>query len=120
MGVDRTDYIVYGFKFKPNDLKQSGIDIWADKYLPYVEGHKGVTDIIVYDGMSGEYVVFGKLINKAEEHQGTGFTTISYRDFFDDDERERVTAKFRELFGDAIYDDLEEDEPQMLVFSHYS
>jgi hypothetical protein len=120
MGVDRTDYIVYGFKLHPNDLKAKGISIHDDKYLPYMEGHPDIVDVIVYDAMSGKYVVFGNLINKAEEHEGTIFTTISYKDFFDDEERRRVTDKFKELFGDAVYGDLEEDEPQMFVFSHYS
>lgn len=119
MGVDRTDYIVFGFKMNPALFKSKKIDIWDNKYLPFMEGHPGITDTIVYDGMSGEYLVFGKLINRAEEHEGVNFTTISYKDFFDDEETKRVTEKFIELFGKEILDELDDDEPQMFVFSHY-
>lgn len=120
MGVDRTDYIIYGFKFKPNDLKAKGIDIHSDKYLPFIEGHKGIDDVIVYDYMSGEYVVFGKLMHSSNESAGIEFNTISYKDFCDDQESDRITSKFKELFGESIYDDLQESEPEMYVFSHFS
>jgi hypothetical protein len=121
MGVDRTDYIIYGFKMKPNDLKSNGINIHDDnKFLPYIEGHIGVKEVIVYDYMCGEYVVFGKLINRADGDAGTNFTTISFQDFFDDEERDFVTDTFKELFGEDVYNDLDEDEPQIFVFSHYS
>lgn len=120
MGVDRTDYIIYGFKMKPSDLKSKGINIHDYKFLPYIEGHHGVKEVIVYDYMSGRYVVFGRLINRAEDHEGTNFTTISFQDFFNDEERDFVTDTFRKLFGESVYNDLEEDEPQIFVFSHYS
>ena len=120
MGVDRTDYIIYGFKMKPSDLKSNGVNISDEKFLPYIEGHQGVKEIIVYDYMCGEYVVFGKLINQAADHEGTNFTVISYQDFFDDEERDFVTDNFKELFGESVYNDLEEDEPQIFIFSHYS
>lgn len=119
MGVERTDYIIFGFKFDPAELKRNNIDIWDDKYLPFTEGHKGVTDTIVYDGMNGEYIVFGKLINKAEEYDGVGFHSISIKDFFDVEEERRLRDKFIELFGSQIYDGLDKTNPEMMVFSHY-
>jgi hypothetical protein len=119
MGVERTDYIVFGFKMNPELLKRKRINIWDDKYLPFIEGHKGVPDVFVYDGMNEEYAVFGKLINRAEEHEGVNFTTISYKDFFDVEESSRVIGKFIELFGEDMLDELDDDEPQMFVFSHY-
>ena len=120
MGVDRTDYIVFGFKMSPELLKSKNISIDDDKYLPYIEGHKGEQDTIVYDYMMGKYVVFGKLINQSWDYEEGKFTTISYQDFFDDEETKRVTDKFIELFGQDVLDELEDDEPQMFVFSHYS
>lgn len=51
MGVDRTDYIIYGWKL-PYGLKNSDgneIDFFEDKYLPYVEGHKGIQYTIIVD-----------------------------------------------------------------------
>ncbi len=120
MGVDRTDYIIFGFKFSPKDLKQHGIDLWDDKYLPYIEGHQGVEYIIVNDGMSGEYVVFGKLINQADENEGSNFKKIEYDSFFSDQVNKAIIYKFKELFGNEMYASIEDIDPQLLVFSHYS
>lgn len=120
MGIDRIDYIIYGFKMKPNDLKSKGINIHDDKFLPYIEGHPGVKEVIVYDYMSGEYVVFGKLVCKSDESSGFEFINISYRDFFDTEEATRVIDKFYELFG-CFPSELNADEdPSMFVFSHFS
>lgn len=120
MGIDRTDYIIYGFKMNPSDLKSKGINIHDDKFLPYIAGHPGIKEVIVYDYMSGEYVVFGKLINRATGETGTDFTTISYKDFFDSESVDYIVGRFKELFGESIYNDLDEEEPQFYIFSHYS
>jgi hypothetical protein len=40
MGVNKTHYIIFGFKVHPNKLKSEKIDIWSDKFLPYIEGHR--------------------------------------------------------------------------------
>jgi len=43
MGLSRTDYIVYGWKLPLNMTDKDGneINFWDDKFLPYIEGHKG-------------------------------------------------------------------------------
>ena len=79
MGVYRIDYIVYGWKL-PYELKNKNgkIDLWADKFLPYIEGHKGVEYTLISDGICGEYNVFGKLLNHAEsDGDGWGFTNLN-------------------------------------------
>jgi hypothetical protein len=120
MGVNKTHYIIFGFKVHPNKLKSEKIDIWSDKFLPYIEGHKDIPYTIIYDGMCGEYLVFGKLIHKDHDYDSFSFTSISYKDFFDDKENKEVTQAFIDLFGKEIFNDLEDEEPQMLVFTHFS
>jgi hypothetical protein len=120
MGVNRTDYIIFGFKVSPKEIETRNIDLWTGKYLPYLEGQKDILYIIINDGMCGEYLVFGKLINQAVDYEGTTFTVISYKDFFDDEENKKVTQAFIDLFGKEVYDTLDDEEPQMLVFSHFS
>ncbi len=120
MGVDRTDYIIYGFNIPPAVAKENGVDIWDDKYLPFMEGRPGIFEAIVYDGMSGEYLVFGKVIHKSEDYEGIPLKTVSYKDFFDDSEKDAITQKFIELFGQNIYDnEIEDEEPQVIIFSHF-
>lgn len=119
MGVERTDYIIYGFKMNPKEVEVFGVDIWDNKFLPYIEGHQGVQDILVNDAMNGEYLVFGKLINKQESGDEGKFTVINYQDFFDDQETNRITNLFKKLFGIAVHFELANLDPEIYVFSHY-
>lgn len=120
MGVDRTDYIIFGFKLNPEELKRKNINLWDEKYLPYREGRKNIPYSIIHDGMCGEYTVFGKVINSTGDYEGTSFTVINYKDFFDDELNNELIQDFIALFGKELYETLDEEEPQMLVFSHYS
>jgi hypothetical protein len=116
MGVSRTDYIVYGWKL-PYELKDKNgkIDLWADKFLPYIEGHKGVDYTLISDGMCGDYNVFGRLLKHAgDDGDGWGFTNLDLAKI----DAEEVKAKYREVF------ELDKDEliaePYLFIFSHYS
>lgn len=63
MGVDRSDYVIYGYKLFVYYFRVKGIELFDDnKYMLYIEGWKGEDYLIVYDQMSGEYVVFGYFI----------------------------------------------------------
>jgi hypothetical protein len=114
MGVDRSDYLIYGYKMPANYLKSKGIEILEDdKCLRLIEGWKGETYSIIYDQMRGEYVVFGYRI----AHAGSGGF-----DFFELPHggwpvtAEQVKSKFNEVFG-FIDDEL--GEPKLLLFTHY-
>jgi hypothetical protein len=64
MSVDRTDFIVHGWKlpYKFND-----IDVWADHLEDYLGGNEKVKYQIIGDGMSGAYMVFGKVISVSSD-----------------------------------------------------
>lgn len=118
MGVYRIDYIVYGWKL-PYKLKDSKgiINFDDDKFLPYIEGRKGVKYTIIRDGMDGKYTVFGKLIKQTDSDDyncGWGFTNLD----FSNHNTEEIKSKYREVFN------LEENEimtePYLFIFSHYS
>jgi hypothetical protein len=121
MGVDRTDYIIVGYKMNPEELKEKGINTWDDKYLPFIEGHPGVPYALINDGMSGEYAVFGKVIQRAEEWEGFKFQEITAADFATVSSFEAVALadKVVELFG-AVYTHDNIPKPSMFVFSHFS
>lgn len=114
MGVDRTDYIVYGWKL-PYDMKDKNgqeIDFWDDKFLPMIEGWPEEELALVRDGMCGQYVVFGLMIKHADEYKGWDFIHLDVGQL----DTEMVKARYRELFeieGDC-------DEPCLFIFSHYS
>lgn len=120
MGVDRTDYIIYGWKL-PYDLKNSNdekIDLWEDKFRSMIEGHKGEEFILISDGMCGKYNVFGLRINHCGDEDGNGwdFINLDFKNLDLNDEK--VKLKYREIF------DLEEnepiEEPYLFIFSHFS
>jgi len=117
MGVYRIDYIVYGWKL-PYELKNKNgkIDLWADKFLPYIEGHKGIDYILISDGMCGCYNIFGKSLKHAGDHAGNGwgFTKLDFEKI----DAEEVKAKYREVF--ELDEDEDITEPYLFIFSHYS
>lgn len=113
MGVDRNDYIVYGWKLPYEILDNDGkeIDLWSDKYSSMIEGHKGEKYTIISDGMCGDYNVFGLLIASCDgEYEGWGFVNINL-DIINQDE---VKLKYLEVF------DREPDSnPELIIFSHF-
>lgn len=116
MSVDRIDYIVYGYKLPYKlESKTGEIDIYDDKFLPMVEGHKGEEFTLISDGMYGDYNVFGLLISddQANEWEGWNFTQLDFKNL----DPEKVKQKYRELF-DPIDEII--PEPTLFIFSHFS
>jgi hypothetical protein len=120
MGITRTDFIIYGFKVNPEEISKRKIDLWSDLFRHYREGNKDIPYVIVYDGMNEDYLVFGKIIQSTNDYDGIPLTKISYKDFFNDDENDSLTDAFIDLFGEEIYDTLEEEDPEIIIFSHFS
>lgn len=91
MGVDRTDYIVYGYKL-PYELKNENgkIDLWDDKFLPMIEGHQGEEFTLISDGMSGQYNVFGLRIESGgDKYEGWDFVNLDFKNL----DAEKVKSK---------------------------
>lgn len=117
MGVDRSDYVIVGYKM-PYNLKVNGeqIEWYDDKYLRFVEGWQDEPFRLVVDGMSGEYAVFGEVLTYSTENDGgVEFTEIDVAaiDFT------KVKAKFMELFGEFLPPDFP-IHPKVLAFTHWS
>lgn len=113
MGVDRIDYIVYGWKLPYKITGKNGnIDLWDDKFLPMIEGHKGEKYCIISDGMCAEYTVFGiNVTSDSDNGSGWDFVKLNIKDF---DESE-VISKYIELF-----DSKPKTDPELFIFSNYS
>ena len=116
MGVDRTDYIVYGYKL-PYEMsnKKGPIDFWDENFEPTREGHEGEEFTLIIDGMCGRYSAFGLLIESGgDKYEGWDFVNLDFKNF----DAEKVKAKYREVF------ELDEDEPvaepYLFIFSHFS
>ncbi len=112
MGIDRTDYIMYGWKL-PYDLRNKRgekIDTYSEKLLPYIEGHKGIEYSLV-EGMSCEYKAFGKVIEQGgDKYEGWDFVKLDFKNL----DPVEVKDKFKELF------DIDEiEDPTLFIFSNY-
>lgn len=59
MGVSRTDYLMFGARVDPGIVSYD--DFEAEMYQ-----EEGARFDMVYDGMSGEYAVAGKILAKAD------------------------------------------------------
>lgn len=107
--TDRIDYITFGWKLPYIiENKYGKIDMWNDKFLPYIEGHKGVEFSIIRDGMSNKYTVFGIIINSDSE--GWDFTNIDLNKI----DIDKVKSKYLELFGENP-----STEPTLFIFSNF-
>jgi len=119
MGVDRNDYVIVGYKIpymtKKKDGEYLSQDIYDndDKYLQYIEGWVDEPFRIIIDGMSGNYIAFGKEIANADEYEGFDFLELNVSD----DDFNLVKDKATNLFNDVDFDF---STPKLLVFSHYS
>jgi len=114
MGVDRSDYMIYGYKLPADYFESKGIELFeGDKYMPYIEGWKGEDYSIVNDQMCGKYVVFGYSIAYANSN-GFDFTELPSDGW--PVKPDQVKEKFKEVFG---FTDESLGEPKVLLFTHY-
>lgn len=116
MSVDRSDYIIYGWKlpFNMTSSNNEKIDFWDDKFLPYIEGHQGIEYSLIRDGMSGEYMVFGqRLSSGGDDYEGWDFVNLDFKNL----DAEKVKTKYRKLFNIESQEHLA--EPYLFIFSHF-
>lgn len=105
MGVDRTDYLMYGVKIDP-DL------VDYDKHENLICGVPGAPFDLVYDGMSGKYAVAGKIIARSREYEGLEFHEITDESLPKD--APALAAAISETFATPV------DRLRLYLFSHYS
>jgi hypothetical protein len=85
-----------------------------EAYRKMSEGAKGERFTIVTDGMSGEYIVFGELIEMSNEYEGFNFNEIVPQP---QGVLEQIKAFAETIFPNCSY---HFDLPKLLVFTHYS
>jgi hypothetical protein len=105
MGVDRTDYLMFGA-----DIGVDGFD--RDKFEAECDGAPGRKFDIVYDSMSGAYCLAGKIIAKSEPYEGFEMAKIASLEF----DREGLAREVSERLGRAVMP----DEFSLILFSHFS
>jgi len=71
-----------GIKIDKNKIKEYGIeDLWDDKWLPYVEGHRGVFLSILQDNTgTGDYIFVGWSRGLGDRNSGVDFVEINAPD----------------------------------------
>lgn len=114
MGVDRTDFIMYGWKMPYKLYDQSGnqIDLHDEKFESMICGFPDEDFTLVTDGMCGNYNVFGySLLIGGDKYEGWEYTEINIKSF----DNEKLINKYVELFGSQP-----ETEPKLFIFSHFS
>lgn len=114
MGIDRSDYIVYGWKLPYEILDNEGnkIDLYDEKFESIMCGFEGEDFTLITDGMCGKYNVFGLSVQHCnDEYEGWDFVNLDIASC----DAEKVKSKYVELFG--IYPTT---EPTLFIFSHFS
>jgi hypothetical protein len=110
MGVDRTDYVVYGWQLPAviYDAENKEVDVWDEKFLPYVEGHKGVDYCLV---RGEKYIVFGFCVaSGGDKYEGWDFEPLNTSL----PKPHEVQWEYCELFG---YKTL--PAPSLFIFTHW-
>jgi len=119
MGVDRSDYLVYGWEF-PYD--RDVIDIYDDEEL-YEKLEKQNEYVFITDGMGGKYMVFGKLLSYSDMYDGWGFIDIN-ETLKDIPSKLSLYSAFEEFVGSNTKDVLTKHgispDPKTFLFSHFS
>lgn len=105
MGVDRTDYLMWGAKVDPEKVGDN-----YDEYEAEMDGTPSKRFDLVYDVRSGEYAIAGKIISESDPRHGARFQQISPEQMQWD---ASVVSAVRSEFPDA-------HEFGMFLFSHFS
>lgn len=106
MSVSVTNYVVLGY------VLNNKIDVYDDKYIWMLEGHKWEKFSIIDDGMSGEYIVFWIILSRINNNEEMPMAEI------DTNNLSRLMAEVREGCKELV--EQREDAPKLLMFQHYS
>ncbi|MFW6015867.1 MAG: hypothetical protein ACOCRK_05475 [bacterium] len=113
MGLDRNDYVMLAI-----DLSDLNINVFEEKYLPYVEGHPDVDYSLIYDYMNKDYLYFGKVLAQSDYN---GFDKeIIEIDLdllqYSEGEREEILYEVNEIFNTNFNNT---DLIKLIAFTHF-
>ena len=119
MGVDRTSYLLYGFKVE--DEKQ--IAVFDDHYEELMEekpfsnlfNNSKSDQTIVFDGMCGDYVYIGVKLAELDEYEDDETIELDKEKLFKVDEE---LKKYMKDWPDYLLDLFNNVEPKMYFFVH--
>ena len=104
MGVDRTDYLIWGAKVDVESAFALQDELEAE-----IDGADGKRFDLILDGMSGQYAVAGKIIAKSDPYEGLDFITVDPAQIAWDTE---LAIRIRSVFPDA-------EDFSLMLFSHF-
>jgi len=78
MSVTQTHYVMIGFCLDEDEVKEfykQNPECHEDGEISkYEEGHNGLN--LIYDGMCGQYIAFGYIVEQADEFEGLPMTAL--------------------------------------------
>jgi hypothetical protein len=107
MGVDRTDYLMFG-----TDLGTKSFNL--DKFEAEMDGAPNRRFDLVYDGMSGQYCLAGKIIAKSDPYEGIEMVKIDPANLAVD------SVALAATISKAFKRRLSADDFSLILFSHFS
>lgn len=107
MGVDRTDYLMFGADMGAKNFEY-------EKHEAEIEGRPGCRFNIVYDGMSGQYCIAGKIIATSDPYEGFEMAKIDPAKL--DVDRVALAATVSDAFGRPV----SASDFSLILFSHFS
>lgn len=107
MGVDRTDYLMFGLDVGADDFDY-------DAFESEVNGEPGRRFDIIFDGMCGKYCIAGKIIAKSDPSEGLEMVKIDPGTLGID--RTALAMAVSDAFGRK----LSADDFSLILFSHFS
>lgn len=105
MGVDRTDYIMVGCNVLSNEKYFEGL--YGEDWLDEIFTSTGLD--CIYDGMSGEYCMLGKIISEAERYEGM-YSKIDLEQIAD------MKTGVKNTIKEKLNLDV---DPELYVFTHF-
>jgi hypothetical protein len=107
MGVDRTDYLMFGTDIGPDAFER-------DDFEAEIDGAPSRRFDVVYDGMCGKYAIAGKIIACSDPYEGFELAKIKPEELNVD--CDSLIEKISEAFGKR----LSLDDFSLVLFSHFS
>lgn len=107
MGVDRTDYLMFGADMGTEAFERD--DLEAE-----IDGAPGARFDVIYDGMCGKYCIAGKIIAISDPYEGFEMAKIDPK--MADFDPVELAEKVSEAFGRKLV----ASDFSLILFSHFS
>lgn len=109
MGVDRTDYLMWGV-----DVGADNFDL--DKHEAEASGGPSRKFDVVYDAMGGNYCIAGKILAESGGYDGDGFDMIA----INHDELNVDRGALAAIVSEAFDQKRCAEDFKLVLFSHFS